>query len=55
MQVYTDNDLTDAYLAGKNGKPLPKPEGVEMVEVTKLNGVEYDGLYIIQNKVKSNG
>jgi hypothetical protein len=54
MTLYTDNDITEAYLAGKNGKPLPKPDGVKLSQVTKLQGVEYEGLYFIENKEGNN-
>jgi hypothetical protein len=50
MTLYTEDELTQAYVAGKTGKPLPKPQGVELIEVTKLQGHEYEGLFLRRDK-----
>jgi hypothetical protein len=48
MILYTEDNLIAAYVAGKTGKPLPKPEGVDLVQVNKLNGHEYTNLYFMR-------
>ena len=50
MTLYTEDELMEAYVAGRTGKPAPKPEGIELVEVTKLQGVEYEGLFLRRDK-----
>ncbi len=53
MTLYTEDELIQAYVAGRKKESMPTLPGTKLAQVTKLQGVEYDGLYFAEDVEKS--